>query len=106
MKKLISRNANGVERWLHHDGEKIGIETKQDLSKLFSLTRRLRNEFDGYRDKAEHHFHRYAIIPNVVIDKWMNDYGIDVFDPEHEPRVRNLLNDPDWRHLRTTEGHI
>lgn len=106
MKKLLSKKANGVERWLHHDGDKVAIETRQDLSKLFDATRKLRNSFAGYKDSGEHHFHRYAVIPDIVIDQWRNDYGIDVYDPEDEPRVRKLLNDPEWRNLRTTEGWI
>ncbi len=105
MKKLLS-NKNGVERWLHHDGETVAIETKQDLSAIFDITRRLRNEFQGYKDKGDQHFHMYAFIPPMIIDKWRNDHGIDVFDPDHADRVKKLLNDPDWRYLRTTEGTI
>lgn len=105
MQKLISKK-NGVERWLHHDGETVAIETRQSLDAMFDITRRLRNEFQGYKDKGDNHFHRYAVIPPMVIDKWRNDHGIDVFDPEHADRVKKLLNDPDWRYLRTTEGTI
>ncbi len=49
---------------------------------------------------------KVATIPLVIAEKWLNDHGIDVFQREHWPRVRQLLNDPDWRYLRTTHKVI
>jgi hypothetical protein len=49
---------------------------------------------------------KVACIPLVIAEKWLNDHGVDVFQREHWPRVRQLLNDPDWRYLRTTDKVI
>jgi len=107
MKRILSKNPlTGAETWMHHDGETIAIETKQDVTKLLDINRKLRNEFQGYKDRPGSHHHLYAVIPSVVITQWLTEYGVDVYDPDHEPRVTKLLNDPDWRHLRTTEGRI
>lgn len=105
-KRILTRNARtGVERWMHHDGEKIAIETRQNVAKALDANRKERNAFEGYKDRADHHMHKVAHIPAVVIDAWLAE-GIDVFDPEHADRVWKRLNDPDWRNLRTTEGWV
>jgi len=80
------------------------------------LTVRNRHEvgdiLDGNkRDQArsvDHRFggemmHRMAEIPMAVVVQWKQKYGVDIFssDPWHKKRVRQLLNDPEWRYLRT-----
>lgn len=106
MKKLLNRNAWGVETWMHHDGETIAIEHKQDVAAILDLNKKLRNEFEGYRDSGDHHHHKIAHIPDVVIVKWRDELGIDVFDPNHADGVKRLLNSNEWAHLRTSEGWI
>lgn len=46
---------------------------------------------------------RVASIPIGVQMEWLTKYGIDVYNPEHEKAVVKLLNDPDWRYLKTGE---
>lgn len=107
MKRLLGRDdRTGIERWFHHDGETIAIETKQDVSKALDVCRKIRNEFQGYKDEGDHHHHHVAHFPQVVIDHWREEYGLDVFDPDHSEAVWKKLNDPDWRYLRTTEGWV
>jgi len=106
LKRILTRNSRtGVERWLHHDGEKIAVETRQDVARALDANLVERNAFAGYKDSGDRHMHKVAHIPAVVIDQWLAE-GIDVFDPEHADRVWNKLNDPDWRKLRTTEGWV
>jgi hypothetical protein len=47
-----------------------------------------------------------ATIPNTVILKWKRDYGVDVFDKNHTQGIKRLLNDPEWRYLRTGTGRV
>jgi hypothetical protein len=49
---------------------------------------------------------RAASIPVVVQYEWLKRYGINVFDSDHEEGVRRLLNDPEWRYLRTSEIYL
>jgi hypothetical protein len=42
-----------------------------------------------------------ARIPLIVIAKWRNELGIDYWNPDHQDKVDALLNDADWRWLRT-----
>jgi hypothetical protein len=37
---------------------------------------------------------------------WLQRYGVDVYRREHWPAVRRLLNDPDWRYLRTSTRRL
>jgi hypothetical protein len=43
-----------------------------------------------------------ARIPVDVALLWKQRFGIDVYDAGHDARVMQLLNDPDWRYLKTT----
>lgn len=46
---------------------------------------------------------RAASIPIGVQYEWMTKYGVDVYNPEHADGVLKLLDDPDWRYLKTAE---
>ncbi|MEZ5935824.1 MAG: hypothetical protein R3F54_28725 [Alphaproteobacteria bacterium] len=50
-------------------------------------------------------FRHVAHIPPVIALQWLND-GIDVFsrDPDQQRKVKQRLQDPDWRFLRTDGG--
>jgi len=37
---------------------------------------------------------------------WKRDLGVDVFNKDHMPKVKKLLNDPDWAWLRTHESKL
>src|SRR3546814_20905436 len=104
MKKLLSKNRFGVETWMHHDGETIAIETKQDVSRVLDLNKKIRNEFQGYKDKGEHHFHLYDRIPNVVITKCLNEPGIACYDPDPSYPAATPLYSNESQSLRQTEG--
>lgn len=56
------------------------------------------------RYKADKDFWHAAHIPDIVIMKWRTEHGIDVFNKDHWPKVKAMLNSSEWRHLRT--GHF
>jgi len=47
-----------------------------------------------------------ARIPIVVAEKWLNEHGVDVLNPDHRAAVRRLLNSNEYRWLRTGGGRI
>ena len=47
-----------------------------------------------------------ARIPLIIIEKWRNELGVDYWNPDHQDRIDRLLNDPEWRWLRTDEGAL
>jgi hypothetical protein len=108
-RRLSANPELGTEHWFHADGDKVHIEMRQSgdaVAAILEANKRQRNEFQGYKDKGEHHFHHYATIPWAVMAMWREQYGIDVFNPDHAAGVKRLLNDGEWRYLRTTEGTV
>ncbi len=107
-RRLIWRDpATGVAEYHHYEplSDRTVIETVQDVAPILERNKALQNADDrGWSPSGE--LRRAATIPDVVILKWRNDYGIDVFDRNHWPAVKRLLNDPAWRHLRTAPGKL
>jgi hypothetical protein len=102
--RMLSRRG-AVETWYHGqpDGTFV-IQTRQDVAPILERNKALRAANDGFtpsRDMA-----RVASIPVVVQYEWLKRYGVDVFDPEDAGRIRRLLNDPEWRYLRTSEIYL
>lgn len=46
---------------------------------------------------------KVAAIPIGVQMIWLTKYGVDVYNDDHWPKVRKLLNDSEWRYLKTAE---
>lgn len=46
---------------------------------------------------------KVASIPIGVQMIWLTKHGIDIHNEDHWPGVKRLLNDPDWRYLKTAE---
>ncbi len=47
-----------------------------------------------------------ASIPNIIIEKWKKEEGLDIFNDEHWPRIRAKLNSEEFKFLRTSPGKI
>jgi hypothetical protein len=52
--------------------------------------------------------HHVAEIPMGVVLKWKKEHGVDLFspDPDMKRKVRRLLNDPEYRYLRTNNKRL
>lgn len=87
----------------HGDGG-FAVETRQDVEPILEANKRAANDTDGYTPSRDWRY--IARIPNVVIEKWLNEHGVNIFNKNHEPAIRRLLNDSDWRFLRTSPGRF
>lgn len=87
-----------------HSEDKTIIIEEQDCQPILDFNKRQYN--DGYtRDHGmKNDMVKVGTIPMNVIMKWKNELGIDVFNKNHMPKVLKLLNDPEWRYLRTSSG--
>ena len=105
-KRLIEVQPDGIVEWLHFDAatEAFAIERVQDVEPLLEVNKAAANAGDGYSPSRE--LRQVAEIPMVVALKWKEERGIDVFDRDHWASVKKLLRDPEWRHLRTSQGRI
>lgn len=97
----------GISRYFHWDDltETTSIESVQDVVPHLEVNKKLYNHDDykrhGYKSEMVH----IAQIPLIVIEKWLRE-GIDVYNKDHWPKVRQKLNDPEYMYLRTTSGRL
>lgn len=85
------------------DGSLI-VHREADVEPLLEANKALAADGDGYSRSRE--LRRAASIPMAVIEKWKNEMGVDVFNPDHLPKVRQLLNSSEYLWLRTAPGRL
>lgn len=86
----------------HEQTDTAYIHREQDCQDLVDLATTVRNQPDAWSQGVKKGMAHYAIIPNIVIEKWLNDHGVNVYDKTHEKEVYRLLNKPEYRYLKTT----
>lgn len=90
----------------NHETKETTIERVQDIAPILDRNKALYND-TGYRQKTmKDNFWHAAHIPMIIIEKWRNEEGIDVFNPEHITKVRAKLNSSEYKYLRTSTGRI
>lgn len=83
-------------------GDTWRIRYEQDITPLLETNKADQTEGLDRRSEMWH----AARIPAVVQMEWLTKHGVDLYNPDHGPGVRRLLNDPDYRHLRVNEFKI
>jgi hypothetical protein len=97
--------ATGLAQWWIDDGEgNWAQKSSQDATSILDLNKEAANHCNPYN--AERDVRMVARIPLIVIAKWRNELGVDYWNPDHQDKVDQLLNDPDWRWLRTDAGAV
>lgn len=74
----------------HHQDPKAAIEVAKARAKQLRESKTTKGPM---RQVAE--------IPLTLIYKWLQDDGLDVFNPEHGNRLRKKLDSREYRYLRT-----
>lgn len=100
---LLIQQHDGFAEWLHtDDGDNYRIVRTEDVGAVLDDNKRraLANP-DGMGDTRE--WQHVARIPVMVQFEWIKRYGVDPLKRGHEDLLRRLLNDPEWRYLRTSE---
>lgn len=107
-RRLLDRDpATGLTEYHSYDPttDRAVIETVQDVAPLLERNKELQNADDaGWSPTRE--LRRAATIPHILVLKWRNEEGIDVFDPDHWPAVKRKLNSSEYRWLRTAPGTL
>jgi hypothetical protein len=78
------------------------ISREQDVSTILDINKALQNNEQITKDGIKEGWWQYAKIPMIVIEKWINEHGVDVFNKDHQKAVFRLLNQPEYRYLKTT----
>lgn len=104
-KRLLGFNPDtGVAQYWHEDGEGWAVENEQYAAPILDLNKEAQNHCSPYN--AARDVRMVARIPLIVITQWRNKHGVDYWNPDHQDKVDALLNDPEWRWLRTDWGTI
>lgn len=105
MRRVLSRNQRTGAVDVAHisDMGEVTVETAQNVEPVLSRNRQDQASPDTQKGRD---MWRVASIPAVVVVKWLNDYGINLYNDDHLPEVMKLLNKPEWKYLRTLECNI
>lgn len=95
----------GQTEFFHFD-ESTGdfaIETVSDVEPQLEQNKREANDYDKHHSR-ELGLKHIASVPMNIYLKWKQELGVDMLNKDHDKAVKRLLNDPDWRYLRTSTG--
>ena len=88
------------------DGMVILGHEHADVAPLLDFNKALQNDDDYTKRGIKDSWWHCASIPPIIIEKWKNELGVDVFNKHHMKAVKKLLNQPEYRYLKTTTKMI
>ena len=98
----------GVTRKFEYDHvtDQVHMTMSQDCTDIIKDNERQVIEAD-HSQQIKNDWIRYARIPEVVIEQWRRDYGVDFYttDPQHWKLVMAMINDREFRKVKTTTIH-
>ncbi len=92
----------GVTEWFEDTDDGFMIHYEQDAEPTIELNKAKQSMGRAYYAK-DPDLWKVASIPIGVQYKWLIEHGVDVMQRDHWPKVKRLLNDPEWRYLKTAE---
>lgn len=92
----------GVTEWFEDTDDGFNIHYEQDAEPIIELNKAKQSMGRAFYAK-DPELWKVASIPIGVQYKWMVEHGVDVMNKDHWPKVKRLLNDPEWRYLKTAE---
>lgn len=89
----------GIREEFEATDDGFHIHYSQDVESIIEANKRRQNE--ELNRKSE--FWHVADIPITIQMEWMTKHGVDIYNPNHTPGIKRLLNDPDYRWLKCSE---
>lgn len=83
---------------------KLVVKRTQDVTPYLDANKQERNSFGDWRPLSGATRRKIAEIPNIVVEKWMRELGVNIFDRNHAKKVQQLLNSNEYAYLRTSPG--
>lgn len=107
--RVIDYDPLSGETVLFHDNQDGSfniehLQSRRVIDALMDGNKDMANDSDFTRRGIKKDWWKYATVPNIIIMKWRNELGVDFFDKNDRKKVFQLLNHPDYRHLKTTRG--
>lgn len=107
MKRLLDFDPEtGIKETFEYTGPgKFVIHTEQDVASILEANQR--RATDGTGGWTPSKDMRYVgSIPASIILKWKLEKGVDVYNRDHWPAVKRLLNDNEWQKLRGAHWNV
>jgi hypothetical protein len=107
--RVLDHNPLTGETCLFHDNQDgtFAIENLQSRSlidHLMDANKEMANNTEFTRKGIKKDWWKYATIPNVIILKWKNELGVDIFNKDHRKKMFELINSPEYKFLKTTHA--
>lgn len=106
MKKFLEFDAfSGIESIFHYDEQKdtFSIEHRMaDVEPQLDCAQALANDSDYTKAGMKREWLHYAHIPDIVMLKWLYEKGVNLYNKNDAKKVWSLVNDPEYRKLKTT----
>lgn len=104
--RLFKRDPQrGMDIWWEDTKDGFVLHYKQDAEPIIELNKKKQSAGREYYAQ-DPDLWRVASIPIGIQYEWLIRHGVDVHNDEHWPRVRKLLNDPDYRYLKTAQVYV
>lgn len=103
--RLLSHDpVTGLSEWHSYDAltDTTIIRTEGDSEPYLDMNKKMANDTDFTKKGIKDEFWLYASIPPAVQVKWLIEKGVDVYNKNHGREISKLLEDPDYRYLKTT----
>ena len=108
MKRLLDHdNFSGLSTYHNYDEltDTTTLEYVQDVEPILNNNKALQNDEDYTKQGIKNEFWHYGNIPVIIQMKWLKEHNVDIYKKEDWPRILKLMNDPDYKYLKTTTKH-
>jgi len=96
----------GLMTWHDYDPatDSMTIIHTSDAEPVLEANKAKQNDADISKKGIKQEFWQYASIPAGVQVDWLINKGVDINNRDHAKKMFELLNDPEYRYLKTTAG--
>lgn len=105
MRRLLSHDPiTGLDTWHEYDSQtdETHIITTGDAEPYLELNKARANDDGITKNGIKNGMWLYASIPPGIQVKWLVEHGVDIYKKEHGPQMSKLLEDPQYKYLKTT----
>ena len=102
---LPVKKVGNVREYLRFDGDKGTLYFEGDAQATLDRNSTIRNDADHKKARQEG-WEMIGSIDMSIAYLWLTKYGINVYNKHHWPKIKAMLNDPDWKMLKTTDETI
>jgi hypothetical protein len=104
MRRVLEYDAErGLRIDYHGNGDgTFSLSYHQDVEPLLDCNKAKQSAGRDYY-ASDPDMWKVASVPVTIQYEWIRRYGVDPLKPEHQDLLARLLNDPEWRYLRTSE---